>query len=170
VFSSMFGFANAGQLGAAPLVVASYAYAAARFGDAVKAVGRPVLLNNQPVTIAGVTGAGGGGTRAGFPGVHEFHRLEREGTRRSSAVLNYAGGGARSVVGGRAGGGLGTGAARGAGGADESLAGGLRIDSKRAPAHKFMKPDGSGAMWRGHSCQRHIAPVAIIGGGGLNGG
>src|SRR5947209_11528851 len=41
--------------GAPPVAIASYAYAARRFGDVAKAIGQPVLLNNVPFTIAGVS-------------------------------------------------------------------------------------------------------------------
>ncbi len=96
VFTSLFGFANAGGLtmlvrgdaataraeyvtgdffrtmgvgssagrlldatddrpGAPSVAVASHAYAARRFGEISKAVGQPVLLNNVPYTIVGVS-------------------------------------------------------------------------------------------------------------------
>jgi predicted permease len=45
------------QAGAPPVAVASYAYAARRFGDVAEAVGQRVLLNNVPFTIAGVSAA-----------------------------------------------------------------------------------------------------------------
>jgi macrolide transport system ATP-binding/permease protein len=41
--------------GAAPVAVISYGYAQRRFGDPAKAAGQPILINNQPFTIAGVT-------------------------------------------------------------------------------------------------------------------
>ena len=41
--------------GAAPVAVISYGYAQRRFGDASKAAGQLILINNQPFTIAGVT-------------------------------------------------------------------------------------------------------------------
>jgi predicted permease len=43
------------HFGASAVAVLSYRYAERRFGDAGKAVGRAVLLNNVPFTIAGVT-------------------------------------------------------------------------------------------------------------------
>jgi len=43
------------RTGAAPVAVVSYRYAERRFGDAAKAVGHPVLLNNVPFTVIGVT-------------------------------------------------------------------------------------------------------------------
>jgi predicted permease len=95
VFTSIFGFSNAGRLnlqihgqadlgagqyvsgeffsglgappvagrligasddraGAPPIVVISYGYAQRRFGDPAKAVGEPILINENPFTIAGV--------------------------------------------------------------------------------------------------------------------
>ncbi|HXB74211.1 MAG TPA: ABC transporter permease [Candidatus Acidoferrales bacterium] len=43
------------RLGGAPVAVVSYHYATRRFGEIGKAVGQPVLLNNVPFTIVGVT-------------------------------------------------------------------------------------------------------------------
>ena len=95
VFSTVFGFSNAGRLnlqihgqadlgggqyvtgaffsglgmppaagrlidssddraGAPPIAVISYGYAQRRFGEAAKAVGQPILINENPFTIAGV--------------------------------------------------------------------------------------------------------------------
>ncbi len=42
------------RAGASPVAVLSYGYAQRRFGDAVKAAGQPILINNQPFTVAGV--------------------------------------------------------------------------------------------------------------------
>jgi len=121
VFSSLFGFANAGQLtmlvrgegaiaraeyvsgdffptmgvrgaagrlldeaddrfAAAPVAVASYNYAARRFGDSGKAVGQPVLLNNVPFTIVGVAAPE-------FFGMYPGTAIELYLPMRSSAVL-----------------------------------------------------------------------------------
>jgi macrolide transport system ATP-binding/permease protein len=40
---------------AAPVAVISYGYAHRRFGDPASAAGQPILIDNQPFTIAGVT-------------------------------------------------------------------------------------------------------------------
>ncbi|MGH9720292.1 MAG: ABC transporter permease [Bryobacteraceae bacterium] len=42
------------RFGSASVAVLSYRYASRRFGEAAKAVGQPVLINNTPFTIAGV--------------------------------------------------------------------------------------------------------------------
>jgi macrolide transport system ATP-binding/permease protein len=42
------------RAGAPPVVVTSYRYAERRFGDAAKAVGEPILINENPFTIVGV--------------------------------------------------------------------------------------------------------------------
>ncbi len=53
--------------GAAPVAVASYAYAARRFGDTQKAIGQAVLLNNLPYTLIGVAAPGFQGMYPGTP-------------------------------------------------------------------------------------------------------
>ena len=45
---------NDDGVGAAPVAVISYGYAQRRFGDAAKAAGQSILIDNQPFTIAGV--------------------------------------------------------------------------------------------------------------------
>src|SRR5262249_15131212 len=42
------------RAGAAPVAVISFGYAQRRFGEISKAVGQPVLIDNNPFTIAGV--------------------------------------------------------------------------------------------------------------------
>jgi macrolide transport system ATP-binding/permease protein len=42
------------RAGAAPVAVISFGYAQRRFGEIAKAIGQPILINNNPFTIAGV--------------------------------------------------------------------------------------------------------------------
>lgn len=54
------------QAGAPPVVVLSYRYWRSRFGGDPSVIGDPILLNNNPYTIAGVAGEDFVGSRAGF--------------------------------------------------------------------------------------------------------
>ncbi|MGH9218975.1 MAG: ABC transporter permease, partial [Vicinamibacterales bacterium] len=54
------------RAGAAPVAVLSAGYAKRRFGAAANAVGRQILINNLPFTVAGVTPAGFDGVEPGL--------------------------------------------------------------------------------------------------------
>ena len=43
------------RAGAAPVAVLSLGYSQRRFGDAASAIGQPILINNVPFTVVGVT-------------------------------------------------------------------------------------------------------------------
>jgi len=66
--------------GAAPVAVISYGYAQRRFGGAAQAVGQPILINNQPFTIAGVSAPG-------FAGVNPVSAQDVYLPMRTSAAL-----------------------------------------------------------------------------------